>query len=98
METLELVIIVNGVMLCLILMVVVGIRAAVRRLETRIGHQSVTRDPAVFQPLPDESETKGGAFEAFLAEDPKRHLMTKADQSAAFRQWRREKGMNWSNS
>ncbi|MEO8615841.1 MAG: hypothetical protein ABI600_11930 [Luteolibacter sp.] len=40
----------------------------------------------------------GGAFEAFLSEEPERREMTKGEQFAAYRQWRREKGMNWSNS
>jgi len=40
----------------------------------------------------------GGAFEAFLDEDPARRELTKSEQFAAFRQWRHEKGMNWSNS
>jgi len=38
----------------------------------------------------------GGAFEAFLNEDSTRRSMAKSDQFAAYRQWRKEKGMNWS--
>ncbi len=40
----------------------------------------------------------GGAFEAFLSEDPARRELTKSEQFASFRKWRHEKGMNWSNS
>lgn len=40
----------------------------------------------------------GGAFEAFLEEDPAREQMSKSEQFAAYRQWRHEKGMNWGGS
>ena len=46
---------------------------------------------------PTAAETSpGGAFEEFLNEDPARRELTKSEQFAAFRQWRHEKGMNWS--
>ena len=40
----------------------------------------------------------GGAFEAFLNEDPSRRELPKREQFATYRQWRHERGMNWSNS
>ena len=40
----------------------------------------------------------GGAFEAFLTEDPSRRELPKREQFAAYRQWRHERGLNWSNS
>ena len=40
----------------------------------------------------------GGAFEAFLNEDPARRELSKGEQFAAYRRWRQESGMNWSNS
>lgn len=49
--------------------------------------------------VPVAAETAGGgAFEAFLSEDPSRRALTKGEQSAAYRKWRQQKGMNWSNS
>jgi hypothetical protein len=35
---------------------------------------------------------------AFLNEDPSRRELSKGEQFAAYRQWRHDKGMNWSNS
>ena len=56
-------------------------------------------DAQVSDHVPSVAETSpGGAFEAFLNEDPARKEMTKSEQFAAYRQWRHEKGMNWSNS
>ena len=50
-------------------------------------------------PAPSAAETAtGGAFEAFLNEDPARRLLTKSEQFAAYRKWRQEKGLNWSGS
>jgi hypothetical protein len=40
----------------------------------------------------------GGAFEVFLGEDPSRREMAKGEQFSAYRRWRQEKGLNWSNS
>lgn len=39
-----------------------------------------------------------GGFERFLAEDEARRRLTKAEQFTAYRRWRQEKGMNWTNS
>lgn len=40
----------------------------------------------------------GGAFETFLEEDPARRKLTKSEQFSAYRKWRHDNGMNWSNS
>jgi hypothetical protein len=34
-------------------------------------------------------------FEEFLAEDPSRAQLLKSEQSAAFRQWRQDRGFTW---
>jgi hypothetical protein len=50
-------------------------------------------------PVPSAAETAtGGAFEAFLNEDPTRRLLSKSEQFAAYRKWRQETGLNWSGS
>lgn len=47
----------------------------------------------------NSSETlQGGAFEAFLKEEPSRRKLPKSEQFAAYRRWRQENGLNWSNS
>ena len=64
----------------------------IERLMTR----QVTRVEAT-ESAPSAAETSaGGAFEAFLSEDPERRRLTKGEQFAAYRQWRQEKGLNWS--
>lgn len=54
--------------------------------------ETVSQGPSVAETSP------GGAFEAFLGEDPSRRSLTKGEQFTAYRQWRQQKGMNWSNS
>lgn len=67
------------------------------RIEHLLSHD-VGRTESTEQ-APSVAETSaGGAFEAFLSEDPARKEMTKSEQFAAYRQWRQQKGMNWSNS
>ncbi len=58
-----------------------------------------TADAPILEHEISSAETsQGGAFEAFLTEEPARREMTKGEQFAAYRQWRNDKGMNWSNS
>ena len=64
------------------------------RIERRLAGETTHREDGVvaaeIQP--------GGAFEAFLNDDPSRRELPKREQFAAYRQWRHERGMNWSNS
>ena len=80
------------------LLIVFSTRAAVARIEARIGRQLNTApEPASTEDADKtEREGEGSAFEQFLAEDPERLAMSKKDQSAAYREWRKVKGMNWS--
>lgn len=86
--------VVISALLLALLMVSAGIRSSLRRLEGRLGQSMPARDSSPFQPAADEAEARESAFEAFLAEDPKRMAMAKSEQFSAFRQWRRDKGMN----
>lgn len=79
--------------LCLIWRVL----ARLKRMELQLDQLSKRQEPT--QAAPSQAETSpGGAFEAFLAEDPERRNLPKGEQFSAYRQWRQEKGMNWSNS
>lgn len=66
-------------------------------IERRLEQQKADVQVAETGPTVAES-SPGGAFEAFLDEDPARRELTKSEQFTAFRQWRHAKGMNWSNS
>ena len=79
------------------LLVLFRISARVHRIESLLGQtpgrgETTDAGPSVAETSP------GGAFEIFLNEDPARRKLTKAEQFSAYRQWRHEKGMNWSNS
>ncbi len=84
-------------MLAFALLILFRISSRVHRIESLLGQQSgrvesVDGSPSVAETSP------GGAFEMFLNEDPARRKLTKAEQFSAYRQWRQDKGMNWSNS
>ena len=84
-------------LLVLVLLLVLRISSRLSRMETHVGQSSSNREPT--EPAPSKAETSpGGAFEAFLAEDPSRRDLPKGEQFSAYRQWRHDKGMNWSNS
>jgi hypothetical protein len=84
-------------LLTLVLLVILQISSRLARLE-KLGSQADKR-PSSSETGPTSAETSaGGAFEIFLSEDPSRRKLPKGEQFSAYRQWRQEKGMNWSNS
>jgi hypothetical protein len=74
-----------------------GISRRLARIEVLLAAQAVAKPEDSREPTVEESSA-GGAFEAFLSEDPNRRKMVKKDQFAAYRSWRQAKGMNWSRS
>lgn len=85
--------------LFLILMVTVGYSARLGRIERLLAQKSETRGgEPVSEPREPLDRRPGGPFDTFLAEDGARKLLTKKEQAAAYRKWRQERGMNWSNS
>lgn len=82
--------------LFLVFLVLIGIRAQLTRLERLLAvKKEVVLPPS---PAPAVESSPGGTFEIFLSEDPERKALSKKEQAAAYRKWRQEKGMNWSNS
>jgi hypothetical protein len=84
-------------LLVLLVVLAIGIRGRLARLERRMldGPGRAEASP----PTPSLAETStGGAFETFLSEDPARRDLPKKEQFAEYRKWRQENGMNWSNS
>jgi hypothetical protein len=80
----------------LVMLAVFGISRTLRRIELRLAEMQ-NRDGAGDE-WPSAGENPGGgAFETFLAEDPERKQMPKKERFAAYRKWRQEKGLNWSN-
>ncbi|MEO5917876.1 MAG: hypothetical protein ABIS50_26825 [Luteolibacter sp.] len=84
-------------LLILALLLIFRISSRVHRIESLLSQNISRSEPG--DDTPSVAETSaGGAFEAFLNEDPSRRSLTKGEQFSAYRQWRHEKGMNWSNS
>jgi hypothetical protein len=81
----------------LLMAMVIGISRRLKRIEKRVAEGSVRVKPP--DATPSRAETSaGGAFEMFLKEDPARRGLPKGEQFAAYRRWRHEHGLNWSNS
>ena len=84
-------------LLVLVLFLVLRISLRLSRIERAAGKSSSPTESV--EQAPSVAETSpGGAFETFLSEEPSRRNLTKSEQFSAYRQWRQEKGMNWSNS
>ena len=80
-------------LLIAMMILLLSIRVAVARIEARISRALQNPEPS---PSTDK-EGSGSAFDQFLAEDPERLGLSKTEQFAAYREWRKEKGMNWSS-
>ncbi len=84
-------------LLLLVLLLILRLFKRLSRIESLISRNNGRAESP--EQAPSVAETSpGGAFEEFLGEDPSRRDLTKGEQFAAYRQWRHEKGMNWSNS
>lgn len=95
--TLIILLAVCAALLVLVLLLVVRISWRLLRIENLVARSPSRADSS--EPAPSKAETSpGGAFEAFLAEDPSRRELPKGEQFSAYRQWRHDKGLNWSNS
>lgn len=106
METLEAItIVIFGVGLLLLFMLLVAVwrvGGGVLRVERRLAEMAEREkgdlpDPveviASRRSVPDRS--RDGAFLEFLSEDAGRRQLPKREQFAAYRTWRKERGLNW---
>ncbi len=83
-------------LMVLVLLLVFKILARLTAIEQRIAAHENSRDGDEHAPSPAEI-SQGGAFETFLKEEPGRRGLAKSEQFAAYRRWRQENGLNWSN-
>lgn len=84
-------------MLIILLPVLWGMARTLGRIERRLAELAVREESPAVRPGPAETSA-GGAFESFLSEDPERRKLPKSEQFAAYRKWRQENGLNWTNS
>jgi hypothetical protein len=84
-------------LLALVLFLIFRISGCLSRIESLLAHNGSPSESSESQASAAETSS-GGAFEAFLSEDPSRREMAKGEQFSAYRRWRQEKGLNWSNS
>jgi hypothetical protein len=68
--------------------------ARMRRLEDLLGGVAEEKEePATTKK--DLRRIARSEFDQFLEEDGKRRMLKKSEQAAAFREWRRERGLTW---
>lgn len=83
-------------LLFFLLLTVYGISGRLGRVERLLAEKKEAKPAS--EPISAAESAPGGPFEAFLDEDPSRRSLSKKEQSAAYRKWRQQNGMNWSNS
>jgi len=85
-------------LLVLLTLVSWGLSRRLARLESHLMQNPGGAGGDAQAALSSAETTPGGAFEAFLSEDPARRSLPKGEQFAAYRKWRQERGLNWSGS
>ena len=93
---------VAGCALLLLLLLLVALRMATRlaRIERLLeeGGAGSAGEPVVRDEPAHSSEAQRREFEEFLAEDGSRRAMPKKEQFAAYRSWRKARGLTWGSS
>lgn len=84
-------------LLVVVLLLLLQISRRLSRMERQLSEGSSQGESSESAPSAAETSS-GGAFEAFLSEDPRRRELAKGEQFSAYRRWRQEKGLNWSSS
>ncbi len=84
-------------LLVLVLAILARISSRLQRIEVLLV-QVNSRVESVETAQTAADTHAGGAFEAFLEEDATRRKLPKSEQFSAYRKWRHDNGMNWSNS
>lgn len=79
------------------LVILVGMSRRMARIDRQLAGGQLREEVEAASPSPAET-SGGGAFETFLNEDPLRRTLPKGEQFSAYRRWRQENGLNWSNS
>ncbi len=78
-----------------VFLIVIRISSRLRRIEQLMReNQSSVGEPVTGKREATRAETS--EYEEFLREDGRRRLLSKREQSAAFRDWRRLRGKTWS--
>ncbi|WP_411826386.1 hypothetical protein [Luteolibacter sp. AS25] len=86
-------------LLAVILLVLFRISSQLTLLSGSMAKSSRPTKATEKEELPNISEPEPGSpFDEFLTEDPERKNLTKKEQFKAYRKWRSEKGLNWSNA
>lgn len=74
---------------------VTRVLARLRKIENLLGGGVVEEAEAAKPSRKELRRLARSEFEQFLEEDGKRRLLKKSEQSAAFREWRRQRGLTW---
>lgn len=83
------------VLLFIMLVVMMRIGSRVKWIEARIRELQRPVDKLVTEVKKEKSKNEQSEFDEFIREDSTRLSLTKREQSAAFREWRRQRGVTW---
>jgi Na+-transporting methylmalonyl-CoA/oxaloacetate decarboxylase gamma subunit len=82
-------------LLLVILLMILKIMSRLQNIERKISTGNVTEMDDVPRGKVVEKKSDHSEFEEFLAQDGQRRMLSKREQAAAFREWRRQRGLTW---
>ncbi len=82
-------------LLFVILLMILKMMSRLQKMERHIysGQDAEIND--VQQSKVMDKKSKHSEFEEFLTQDGQRRMLSKREQAAAFREWRRQRGLTW---
>ncbi len=86
------------VLLCVALFLLLWILTVLSRISRQLAQSSakpVRTATAASGSPPANDPTPNSDFDRFIAEDPARLQLTKKEQAAAYRTWRKKQGLTW---
>ena len=84
-----------SVLLILVLIFLLRISYRLKRLELKQSAAPEEIIAEVAAVTKTRSKTEASEFEKFLQEDGSRRMLSKREQAAAFRDWRKQRGVTW---
>lgn len=79
----------------LTLLIVLRMSARLRRVEALLPSTQSNERDVVATKRTENQKKEQSDFDKFIAEDGTRRLLSKREQAAAFREWRRQRGITW---
>ena len=82
-------------LLLVTLLMMLKVMSRLQKIERKIAGEESAEVADVPRSKAASKKSENSEFDLFLAEDGQRRMLSKREQAAAFREWRRQRGVTW---